>query len=218
MFIVRAVYNCGAMALVQCPDCGRDVSTAASACPHCGRPMTAVAAPSAAAPPPAAAREETLWHGTPSALLVFGKVAGAALAIIVLLIVYYFGYQFLAPYSTIVWLVIAAIVVWQLLVVVLAWARIKSTLYTVTTQRVMIETGLATKSVEDIDLRYIDDTQFRQSFLQRMLGIGDVTIVSSDKAAPVYTMHGVRDPRGVRELIRANAYQVSQRQLFTRAT
>jgi hypothetical protein len=51
-----------------------------------------------------------------------------------------------------------------------------------------------------------------------MLGIGNVTIVSSDRTSPNYTLHGIPDPRGVRELIRANAYQVSQRQLFTRAT
>ena len=100
----------------------------------------------------------------------------------------------------------------------IALARIRTTLYTVSNQRVIIETGLTTKSVEDIDLRYIDDSQFQQSFIARVLGIGNVTIISSDKTLPIYTLRGIRDPRGVRELIRANAYQVSQRQLFTRAT
>ena len=27
------------MALLRCPDCSRDVSSAASACPHCGCPL-----------------------------------------------------------------------------------------------------------------------------------------------------------------------------------
>ena len=27
------------MALVNCPDCGREISTSAKACPNCGRPM-----------------------------------------------------------------------------------------------------------------------------------------------------------------------------------
>src|SRR5688572_26533758 len=35
------------MALIKCPDCGGQVSTAAPACPHCGRPVTESAAPSA---------------------------------------------------------------------------------------------------------------------------------------------------------------------------
>jgi membrane protein YdbS with pleckstrin-like domain len=204
------------MALIKCPDCGRDVSTAATACPQCGRPMAAVAAPSAA--PVAPGPEQKLWHGTPSWLLLLGRIIGAFLIVVVMLLIYYFGYQFLAPYGTIVWIVIAAIIVWQAVAIVLAFARIKTTLYTVTNQRVMIETGLTTKKVADIDLRYIDETQFNQSFVNRMLGIGNVTIVSSDKTLPTYVLRGVRDPRGVRELIRANAYQVSQRQLFMRET
>ena len=31
-------------------------------------------------------------------------------------------------------------------------------------------------------------------------------------------LHGITKPREIREMIRAGAYQVSQRQLFTRAT
>ena len=203
------------MALVKCPDCGRDVSTAATACPQCGRPMAAVAAPQ---PPAGSTKEERLWHGTPSWLLLLGKIIRAVIVAIVLPLIYYFGHDFLAQYSMIVWAIIAIAILWQVVEVFIALMRIKTTMYTITTQRVVIETGITTKSVEDIDLRYIDDTQFRQSLIQRVLGIGSVTIVSSDKVAPTYILRGIPDPRGLRELIRANAYQVSQRQLFTRAT
>lgn len=37
------------MALVKCPDCGRDISDQAPACPHCGRPATSTAQTSAVA-------------------------------------------------------------------------------------------------------------------------------------------------------------------------
>jgi hypothetical protein len=83
---------------------------------------------------------------------------------------------------------------------------------------VMIERGLVTKALSEIDLRYVDDTQFFQGIVDRILGIGNVTIISSDKSSPVYVLHGVKDPRGLREMIRTNSYQVSQRQIFTRAT
>jgi membrane protein YdbS with pleckstrin-like domain len=203
------------MALIKCPDCGREVSSAAPACPQCGRPLAAVSAPQ---PQAGAIKEETLWRGTPSWALLFGKIVMAFVSLVVVLLIFYFGYQFLATYASIVWIVIAAVMIWQIAAIVIAYARIKSTLYTITTQRVIIESGLTTKTVEDIDLRYVDDTQFHQTFVERMLGIGNVTIVSSDKVAPTYVLRGVPDPRGLRELIRANAYQVSQRQLFTRAT
>jgi hypothetical protein len=34
----------------------------------------------------------------------------------------------------------------------------------------------------------------------------------------MFLLRGIRDPRGIRETIRSHAYQVSQRQIFTRAT
>ena len=177
--------------------------------------MAAVAPPQPQAP---SGKEETLWHGTPSWLLLLGKIIRAILVAIVLPLIYYFGHDFLAPYAKIVWAVIAIAILWQIVEVFVAFVRIKTTIYKITTQRVVLERGITTKVVEDIDLRYIDDTQFNQSLIQRMLGIGSVTIISSDKVAPTYVLRGIPDPRGIRELIRANAYQVSQRQLFTRAT
>jgi hypothetical protein len=67
-------------------------------------------------------------------------------------------------------------------------------------------------------MRMIDDIEFHQSFLERLFGIGEVFIVSTDKVAPKFCLHGIHDPLKTRELIRTNAYQVTQRQLFTRTT
>jgi len=207
------------MALTTCSDCGREVSTSAPACPHCGRPNApAVVAPQA---PAAAPAEQTLWRGSPSWLLLLGKLIWLALAAIVLpAVVFWANRRFLPDPQPmrIVWLVVAAVIVWRAVGVGIALARIRSTLYAVTNQRVIIESGIMEKKVEDIDLRYIDDTNFRQRLFERMLGIGNVTIVSSDKVAPLFVLRGIPDPRGLRELIRARSYEVSQRQLFTRAT
>lgn len=178
----------------------------------------AAMAPQAAQAPGVTAKEETMWRGTPSWLLVFGKIIRAVIVAIVLPLIDYFGRDFLAQYANIVWIIIGIIILWQLVEVVIALTRLRTTLYTITNQRVTIEKGVASKTVEDIDLRYIDDTQFTQSLIQRMLGIGSVMIISSDKMVPAYVLRGIKDPRNVRELIRTHAYQVSQRQLFTRAT
>ena len=82
----------------------------------------------------------------------------------------------------------------------------------------MIERGILSKSLSEIDLRYIDETEFFQRFMDRLLGVGNVVLISSDKVFPQTTLQNIKDPRGVRELIRSHAYQASQRQLFTRAT
>lgn len=169
-------------------------------------------------------KEETLWRGNPSAKILLGQL----LAIVVVLIAVPLAAHSIAANITdfeasaraarIGWWLTAIIILLQLVWLFISLARLRSTMYTVTNQRVMIEKGILSKSVGEIDLRYIDDTQFFQNLGARLLGIGNVTVVSSDKTTPVFVLQGVSDPRSVREVIRSQAYQASQRQIFTRPT
>jgi hypothetical protein len=210
------------MPVVTCPDCGREVSTLAAACPHCGRPSPAGFAP-IAGPAPVMA-EETLWRGSPSWRVLVGKVVAIILTMIVIPVAAILvssrtnDLEMSGRITKIGWWVMAILVLWQIVGFLIAMMRLQSTLYTITNQRIMIEQGILSKKVNEIDLRYVDDTQFFQSFNDRLLGIGNVTLISSDKALPTTVLHGIHDPRGIREIIRSHAYQVSQRQIFTRAT
>jgi hypothetical protein len=213
------------MPVITCPDCGRDVSPLATACPHCGRPSPAgFAAPAAAAAGAPALTEETLWRGSPSWRVLIAKVVMMVLTVIVIPFVAIFFSSHTADLdlsskiTKIGWWVTALVLLYQIIAFLFALLRLQSTLYTVTNQRIMFEQGILSKSLSEIDLRSLDDTQFFQSFTDRLLGIGNVTLVSSDKALPVTVLRGVHDPRNLREIIRSRAYQVSQRQVFTRAT
>ncbi|HYO77847.1 MAG TPA: PH domain-containing protein [Thermoanaerobaculia bacterium] len=210
------------MPVIACPDCGRDVSTLAPSCPHCGRPSPAGNTPIAAPPEPM--REQTLWQGTPSPTLLAGHVALIVATLIgVPLLAHFFGSTMPDPergQSMIGfgWIATALLIAVQLIVLVIAWVKLRSTMYTISNQRVLIEQGVFSKTVDEIDLRYVDDSQFAQTFVDRILGIGNITLMSSDQSTPRYVLHSVKDPRAVREIIRAEAYQKSQRQIFTRAT
>jgi membrane protein YdbS with pleckstrin-like domain len=200
------------------------VSTLAPACPNCGRPSPAGTAPIVTPPQPA--KEETLWQGTPSAKLLLGKIFGTiGLVILIFLLAWLVGFlaqpadiEQSAKITRIAWIAAGIVILLQAIIVFVALIKLRSTLYTVTNQRVMVETGLFSKHLGEIDLRYVDDTQFSQRFVDRMLGIGNVTVLSKDTTSPVQTLRGINDPRSLRELIRTHAYQVSQRQVFTRAT
>jgi uncharacterized membrane protein YdbT with pleckstrin-like domain len=212
------------MPVISCPDCGRDVSTSATACPHCGRPSPSGMTPMNAAAPPVPRKEETLWQGTPSMTLLIGHVAAIVFVLIAIpLLAYFFAdtipdLERASGMRTFGWVATAILVVIQSIVLFVAWFRLRSTQYKVTNQRVLIEQGIFSKTVEEIDLRYVDDSNFTQSLFDRILGIGHVTLISSDKNTPRYVLRSIKDPRGVRELIRAEAYQSSQRQVFTRVT
>lgn len=177
------------------------------------------AQPFAAAAP---AKEETLWRGTPSPILLIGKLAGLILIVVAIpLLAYFFAataddFEKARSLRTAGFVIAGILGAIQLIALVVAWLRLRSTLYIITNQRVMIEQGIISKTVNEIDLRYVDDSQFYQGLSDRVLGIGSVTLHSSDANTPTYMLRSVRDPRGVRELIRAHAYQISQRQIITR--
>jgi uncharacterized membrane protein YdbT with pleckstrin-like domain len=169
-------------------------------------------------------KEETLWRGTPSPTLLIGKIATLVFSVVGVLVIAYFFASTAADsdkHSSLIaagWVIAGILAAVQIVVVVIAWMTLRSTMYIVTNQRVIIEQGIVSKTVNEIDLRYVDDSQFFQGLTDRMLGIGNVTLISSDKSSPTVMLRSVSDPRAVRELIRTHAYQVSQRQIFTRAT
>jgi len=232
------------MALVACPECNQQVSTEAASCPHCGKHLSPNAPTPGAGPAffvpgggPAPGPEQTLWEGRPSVALVYGKLLRLIIRLFIVVVVGYLamtrGIEALESLSsqaqsaveqnsTVIELgivvVLALLVLPALLGLLQALARIKNTHYKVTNQRILIQSGVLSRALEEIDMRMIDDIEFRQTFLERLFGIGEVFIVSTDKVAPKLALHGIHDPMKTRELIRANAYQVSQRQLFTRST
>jgi len=230
------------MALVACPECRQQVSTEATSCPHCGKQLSGIAA--AAVPGSVVfasggvpSSEQTLWEGRPSVALLFGKLVGVIIRCLVLFTIGYFlitiGLPTLASLSAemrslveqnrnaielgiVVFLSITVLP--SVVALPQALARIKNTHYKVTSQRIVIESGVFSRSLEEIDMRSVDDIEFHQTFLERIFGIGQVFIISTDKVAPRFALHGIHDPLKTRELVRATAYQASQRQLFTRST
>lgn len=62
--------------------------------------------------------------------------------------------------------------------------RLNTTTYTITSQRIMVKTGLIGKNVEEIELLRVRDLSVAQSIMDRMLGIGTLTVFSDDASAP----------------------------------
>ncbi|HEU4520640.1 MAG TPA: PH domain-containing protein, partial [Thermoanaerobaculia bacterium] len=200
--------------------CGRDVSTLAPSCPHCGRPSPAATAPILPASGPPQPKEETVWRGSPSWTLLIGRLIALIIcAIGIPLLFYALASAGNDPgLATLGWVITIPAVLILGISFVMGLVVLRSTQYTITNQRILVEKGLFSKHVDEVDMRLIDDSQFSQSFLHRILGIGNVTVMSSDKNTPVFTLRGIGDPRSVREMVRTHSYQASQRQVFTRPT
>ena len=136
----------GAMALMNCPECGKQVSTDAQACPACGYPiaekLAQTQAASATGSPLPAAQTHVLAEIRPS----------------------WWGYFW---YVFFFWLIIPPII---------AYFRRASTVLRIYPQRVTLERGLMSKSYQDINPKDIRSIDIEQSVFQRLVGIGTLTL------------------------------------------
>ena len=83
--------------------------------------------------------------------------------------------------------------------------------YELTTQRVRLIRGLLGRNYHEIELVRVRDTSVTQHLGERALNVGDVTITSNDPSHPEFTLHNVKDPMEVREMIRKATLQERQR-------
>ena len=161
------------MALINCPECGKQVSTEAQTCPACGYPIaeklaqtqtsTSTGSPLPAAQTQVLAEIRPSWWG-------------------------FFWYLFFF------WLIIPPII---------AYLRRASTVLRIYPQRVTVERGLLSKCYQDINPRDIRSIDIDQSFFQRLIGIGNLTLSTAATVDAAEELRSIPDPRGVRDLILA---------------
>lgn len=84
----------------------------------------------------------------------------------------------------------------------------KYTKYTLTSQRLRMERGVLTKTIDEIELYRIKDTQLNQSLSDRMLNIGTIEVLSSDETNAKLFLPKIPNPREVREQLRLGVERV----------
>ena len=88
-----------------------------------------------------------------------------------------------------------------------AYLKVSTTKYVVTTERLRVTTGILSTVTEDLELRRVRDLIVRRPFWSRVMGLGDIEIMSADASTPRATLRSVRDPDGLQSKIRAAVHQ-----------
>ena len=78
----------------------------------------------------------------------------------------------------------------------------RNTRYELTSQRLKTTRGVFNRITDDVELYRVKDTHFQQTVWQRMVGIGDIVLSTSDTTTPIVTLVDIRDAEHVRERIR----------------
>lgn len=78
---------------------------------------------------------------------------------------------------------------------------ISFTVYRLSNDRIFRKTGFLNLKEEEILLYRVRDISLSRSLFQRLLGVGTVTVHSSDKTSPIFDIINVRNANDVKERI-----------------
>jgi uncharacterized membrane protein YdbT with pleckstrin-like domain len=91
----------------------------------------------------------------------------------------------------------------------LAWTlyrhfRLRFVTLKITSNKLRYETGMLSRTTRTMELAKIQDVHVSQTMMQRLLGIGDLTIETAGESGPL-TMHAIDNPHEVGDFILESA-------------
>jgi len=94
------------------------------------------------------------------------------------------------------------------------FVRILQTRYRLTSQRLFIEKGILSRTMDQTELIRVDDVRMQQSFVNRIFNIGTVLLMTTDVTDRSVDIIGIKDPIRVSELIRQQMRTLRGKSLF----
>jgi uncharacterized membrane protein YdbT with pleckstrin-like domain len=82
------------------------------------------------------------------------------------------------------------------------WLVVKNTVFTLTNQRLTIRRGVFNRTTDDLELYRVRDTRLEQTFWERMFGVGEVILYTTDASTPELHLTWLKDAALLREAVR----------------
>ncbi len=135
--------------------------------------------------------EKTLFQGSSAQILNAGAflLCGLAAVVIVAAALYWTGWVLLALLAP------AGYALWR-------WLLLRSCQYEVTTERVRVSTGILTRRTDELELYRVEDMTVVEPLVLRLLGLGNLELVTNDSSNPKLFLPAIRGVKQLREDLR----------------
>ena len=148
-------------------------------------------------------RDEVYFEGSPAlrgwlGSFTFCVVVGLGTAI---------GGMALQSYAW--WLPLAGLLICALLLIIPVLLA-RSMRYKITNYRIDYERGLFSKDIDTLELWHVEDIKYHQSFMDRLLGIGQITVLPHDETTPFLLLRALPNPRPVFEALKQRIIAVKR--------
>ncbi len=89
--------------------------------------------------------------------------------------------------------------------------QIRKTHYAVSADRIEYSTGVFSHRVDNLDMFRVMDIKLRRSFFDRILGVGTVTLTTTDNSHPEFVFEKVRNSRELYDIIKRASLSADRR-------
>jgi membrane protein YdbS with pleckstrin-like domain len=82
--------------------------------------------------------------------------------------------------------------------------------YRISNYRIDYERGFLGKTIDTTELWHVEDIQFHQSLIERMLGVGTIKVFASDQTTPAFPLRGLPRPREIFDALKARVIAIKR--------
>jgi membrane protein YdbS with pleckstrin-like domain len=114
----------------------------------------------------------------------------------------------------VIWIVLGGVFVSGLIFIIPVFLRIISRRYRLTSQRLFIERGILSQTIDQTELIRVDDVRLEKTLIDRVFGLGTVSLLSTDVSDRLVVIEGIDDADRVAEAVRTNMRTQRGKALF----
>ena len=148
--------------------------------------------------------ESVIWQGAPSQWVNFGTYLFCALLIAGII---YAKFIYTGEGSQYILAALVVPALWMLF----RWIGTRTHRYEITTERVKLTTGLLSKRTTELELYRVRDYSVVEPFWLRLVGCGNIVLVSADRSSPQIVLHAVPHATTLKDQIRTHTERMRQR-------
>lgn len=74
--------------------------------------------------------------------------------------------------------------------------------YILTEERLILRTGVLSQRIDELELYRVKDYVLRKPFFLRLVGLGSITLVTSDRTNPVLMLRAIENSEAVKSMLR----------------